>query len=346
MNQPKSPNPSSQAQEQEADQAHNWALPEFESEQIDTERLNAIGKKASWLDAPTQAGEEDEAEEELKPLTIEDLEAMREMAYEEGLAEGKKDGLEQGLEEGRLKGLEEGHQQGLSQGLEQGLSQGQEQIQNLAARWEGLIDQLIRPLRQVDDRVQQQVVEMAMAIAAEIVRCELTTNQAVIAQTVKEAVAALPVSNQTIQISLHPDDLLVIEGMFPAETRAKKNWQLLADGSLAQGDCLVETLQSSVSVSMKSVIEQSLKQFIKENLNRPSPAEQEMLSAAEPKADPLINESQIEPAAEAPTEIPPVEATPSPTPAESSATPIPAEPSADPKPVEPQPAQGHEHEPE
>jgi flagellar assembly protein FliH len=250
----------------EPESAVTWPLPEFESDApVDDGRTNAFDKKPNWFEA--EADLEEDEEEAIEPLTMEDIENLRQAAYEEGVVEGRQDGFAQGLDEGRLKGLEEGHQEGLRQGLEQGLAQGEQQIETLSGHWRGLIDQLAEPVRQIDAQVQQQVVELAMAMAAEIVRCELTTNPAVIAQTVKEAVAALPIANQSIGISLHPDDMLVIQGMFPPDTLSKKNWQLLADGSLTRGDCLIETELSSVTVSMKLVIEQSLKRFLRDNVS-------------------------------------------------------------------------------
>ncbi len=242
----------------------SWPLPDF-TEPHDKQQQpssNAYNMKPAWY---YEAPEEEEPEIEFKPMTIEELEALRQSAYEEGKAEGIAAGHSEGLAKGLEEGLEQGKQQGHQEGLAQGLSEGQQQIDELAGRWAGLIGQLHQPCQQLDQEVEQQVVELAMKLAAEIVQVELVTNPKVIVNTVKQAVAALPIQNQHIRIHLHPDDMAIVQSVFPPETQQKKQWQLLADGSLTPGDCLIENELSSVSVDMNEVIKQSLQSFIRQN---------------------------------------------------------------------------------
>ncbi|WP_432468024.1 flagellar assembly protein FliH [Agarivorans sp. Z349TD_8] len=241
-----------------------WPLPNFSDAEHRQhgQSSNAYGVKPSWVDQPEP---EVEPEIQFEPMTIEELEALRQSAYDEGFAEGKLAGHEAGLlsghEEGLAKGLEAGQQQGLSQGL----TEGQQQIDELSAHWAGLVGQLHQPKAQIDAEVEQQIVDLAMKLAAEIVQVELQTNPEIIVKTVKQAVAALPLQQQSIQIHLHPLDLAIVEQVFPPETQQKKGWQLLTDGSLTQGDCLIENDLSSVTVEMSEVIQQSLRSFIRQN---------------------------------------------------------------------------------
>lgn len=206
-----------------------------------------------------------EDEPELKPLTIEDIEKIRQDAYDEGVTEGREAGYQKGFEQGHEEGLSKGHEEGLQQGLKEGLEQGQAQINTLSGYWRNLIDELENPVLQLTEQVQQQLVELVIQIARAVIRCEVTTNKQVVVETVKDAIQAMPIVKQTLQIHLHPDDLLVIEAVYPPETQQKKGWQLLADGSLSRGDCVIETDNSSVELSMEDIIEQSLKRFKAEN---------------------------------------------------------------------------------
>ena len=61
---------------------------------------------------------------ELREKYIRDEAAIKSLAMERGLKEGR----EKGLEEGRAKGLEEGRQEGIQQGIEQGIEQGTKEI--------------------------------------------------------------------------------------------------------------------------------------------------------------------------------------------------------------------------
>ncbi|MPW28793.1 flagellar assembly protein FliH [Agarivorans sp. B2Z047] len=262
--QPANEQPSNEQADSEPEDDIAWPLPDFtDPHHVEEEPTsNVFNMKPAWFN---EEPVEEEPEIQFEPMTIEELEALRQSAYEEGKAEGKAEGHKEGLLTGHEEGLEQGKAQGHQEGLSQGLSEGQQQIDQLSSRWQGLIDQLHQPNKQIDEEVEQQVVELATKLAAEIVQVELVTNPSIIAKTVKQAVAALPLQKQHIRIHLHPEDMAVIQAVFPPETQEKKNWQLLADGSLTQGDCLIENDLSSVSVDMNEVIKQSLQSFIRQN---------------------------------------------------------------------------------
>ncbi|MFM2482635.1 flagellar assembly protein FliH [Celerinatantimonas sp. YJH-8] len=263
-------------------------LPDFGPRRVEPKE-NAFNRQSTWYQDGEPVVDSVEEPEEIKPLTIEDIEEIRQAAYEEGFAEGQAAGHQQGLEAGRLEGLAQGHKEGTAQGLKEGLEQGQQQIETLSGYWRQLIDELENPLQQVTVAVQQQLVELIAEVAQSILHCELTTNEQVIIQTVKEALQAMPVANQTLKIYLHPDDLMIIEGVYPAETLQKNNWQLLTDASLSRGDCQITTENSRIDLSMKEVIEQALRRFTALNnqqvaqADRPSKPEA-VAKAYEPRA--------------------------------------------------------------
>lgn len=249
----------------EDDQVEAVELPDFGQSQEEP-KGNLFNRHPSWYDE--EDSEVVEEAEELKPLTIEDIEAIRQAAYEEGFAEGQAAGHQEGLEKGRLEGLEQGHTEGLSQGLKEGLEQGQQQIDTLSGYWRQLIDELENPVQQLTVEVQKQLVALITEVARAVLKVELTTNEQAIIATVKEAVQAMPVVQQQLKIYLHPDDLLVIEGVYPEATLEKNNWQLLSDASLARGDCQIITDHSMIDRSMEQVINEALHRFL--NLNSQS----------------------------------------------------------------------------
>ena len=63
-----------------------------------------------------QALPEEQPEEPPPSITAEEVEAIRQAAWEEGCAMGARPVLPRGLEEGKLEGLQQGHQAGLEQG--------------------------------------------------------------------------------------------------------------------------------------------------------------------------------------------------------------------------------------
>ena len=242
-----------------------FPLPDFEERKNPEEvGTDIFGKPANWYNSKYQEEVEPE-EEEPQPLTLEDIEAIRVSAYEDGFNEGKEAGFIKGVEEGKLQGLSEGHQEGLEQGLEQGLKEGQVKVDAQTLHWQQLVSRLHRPLEKLDDSVEFQLIKLATTLAEQMVRCEVTVNPQVILQALKQAVKALPASDQTLVISFHPEDLLFVQAAFSESECKKRGWDLRSEPTLLRGDCHVQTKTSSIDYTFATRVEQVLTHFLKEN---------------------------------------------------------------------------------
>ncbi|CAG9296162.1 flagellar assembly protein FliH [Celerinatantimonas diazotrophica] len=264
-------------------QAQDYELPNF-GNAPHHENTDAFDRPYHWYAEESEQASPDSDEETIKPLTLEDLEQIRQTAYEEGHSEGRTAGYEQGFAQGHEEGIQAGHSEGVQQGLKEGLAQGQSQIDTLSGYWQKLIEELVIPVQQVTAQVQLQLVDVICEVSRAIIQTELTTNKQVIIHTVKEAIQAMPVNEQTLLIHLHPDDLLVIEGVYPKETQQKKHWQLLADGSLNRGDCMIEAENSTIDYSMSEVVNQALKRFLSDNIKAARTVEPPEVPEVEPLA--------------------------------------------------------------
>ncbi len=201
---------------------------------------------------------------ELKPLTADDLEQIRQAAFEEGVAEGKEEGFSQGYQEGREQGLQDGTAQGLAEGKKQGLAEGEGLIQAQLAALQTIIEQLQQPLKKVDQQVEQALLELSLAMAQAVIGVEVTTNPQLILQSLREAVDALPYQAQNLVIKLHPADLAVIEQHYSSQELSERQWQLRAEPAMSRGDCRVDTKESSVDRSLKTRLQASLEHFLQE----------------------------------------------------------------------------------
>lgn len=244
----------------------NWPIPELEqSATSEIEETTLFGKPATWYTSEQTESEEKPTEKEPQPLTLEDIEAIRQLAYEDGFQEGKETGFAQGLDEGKSEGLQNGLQEGLEQGLREGLLEGQEQIDKQVTSWQALIERLHNPLQKLDDNVEHQLIRLVTSLAEQITRCELQTNPQIILQALKQAVEVIPVSEQTLKILLHPEDLQFVHKAYSPEVCLKRGWDLQAEAVLARGDCQIHTQVSSVDYAFSTRVEQVLKHFFKEN---------------------------------------------------------------------------------
>ncbi|MBU1310635.1 MAG: flagellar assembly protein FliH [Gammaproteobacteria bacterium] len=259
-------------------QLQHWHTPDLTNEsRPDTGRTNALN-----LTLPQARKVRQELEEEVvvKPLTAEDIEQIRQAAYDEGFAQGKEEGFSKGYSEGREQGTQDGLLQGQAEGKKQGLAQGEQELTERLAQLTGLIEQMQKPLASVDRKVEQQLLQLSLAMAQAVIAVEVQTNPKVILQAVTEATSALPLDAAQIRIRLHPDDMAVIEQFYPTTQLAERGWQLQTDATVAQGGCLVETARSSVDRSLSQRLQSSLEHFIQLQ-DSTEPAEQ---SSAVPTA--------------------------------------------------------------
>lgn len=249
---------------EEMEMVKNWNLPEVVEQKRATNKTTAMGRSVDWYYGRKQREQDavDNAPEEVKPLTLEEIEAIRESAYQEGLLQGNEDGYAkghtEGLEKGHAQGLEKGHEEGTATGLEAGRAT----IELQAARWQELTHQLNTPLIQYNEVVEKQLVELAVELAEAVIGVEVKTNTAVIFNTLKESVAALPFNDSKCEISLNPEDLLLVKAQFSEQDLADKGWHVKSEPVIEPGGCIVESRTSSIDRTLKSRIENTIERFL------------------------------------------------------------------------------------
>ena len=242
------------------DQLEQWQTPDLTLErQRDNQRTNALNKTQPVAKAQPAPTDEDVT---VKPLTASDIEQIRQAAFDEGFAEGKDEGFSKGYSEGREQGQQDGFSQGQAEGKKQGLSEGQDELNARLAQLSALLDQLQQPLANVDEQVQQQLLQLTLAMAQAVIAVEVKTNPQVIVQALSDAINALPLDAAHIQIKLNPADIAVIEQFYPPDVLTERGWQLRAEPAIEQGGCLVQSSRSSVDRSLTQRLQSSLEHFL------------------------------------------------------------------------------------
>lgn len=165
--------------------------------------------------------------------SVEELEAMREAARQEGYA--------QGLEEGRAQGHQEGRAQGYAEGAEAGQREAAaelEQVRQVAASFGDAI-------AQADETIARDVLDLALRLARGMVRTGFDVRPELVLSMVRDAIDQLPVLQQPAVLTLNPQDAeLVRHGM--AEELTKGGWRIVENGSIARGGCKVETATNHI----------------------------------------------------------------------------------------------------
>jgi len=152
----------------------------------------------------------------------------------------------------RLAAIEDqAHAEGLERGLAEGRRLGEREVAQQAQRLEQLLATLAPATALVDEEFMQQAAELVLAIARQFVRRELAREPGEIVRVVREALAALPVADATIRISLHPEDAALVNEHLKPESLAHA-MRIVEDLAMTRGGARVETDVSVVDASIEA----------------------------------------------------------------------------------------------
>lgn len=215
---------------------NRWSLPSFdeaphyvalEREQDDSEQSEGEPAEESLeeMDAPT-------------PFTVEELEQIREEAYNEGFATGEKDGFHSG----QLKGQQEAR----------------EKLDARLQELENLMSNLMQPIQHQDAQIEEMLLLLVQHTVRSVIQRELALDSSQITQVLRGALKSLPMGAENIRIYLNPADFEAVKAL---RERHEESWRLLEDEQLLPGGCRVETEHSQIDASLNTRLEQALAQL-------------------------------------------------------------------------------------
>lgn len=156
------------------------------------------------------------------------------------------------LTAGRLETIEEearksGHDAGYAAGLEAGRAE----IERRAAQLERVLASLAQPLSHLDGEVEQELVELVMAIARRLIRRELKASPGEIIGVVRDSIAALPIGERQVSVQLHPDDAALVREAFGGRDTGPA-CRILEDPSMGRGGARVSTDISVIDATLET----------------------------------------------------------------------------------------------
>ncbi len=190
-------------------------------------------------------------------LTLEQIEAIESQARDEGREAGYRDGQKEGRKRGYEEGFTLGRNEGFAQGHGEGLAQGATEVQQQAQTLYTLINALQQPLAALDPQVEQALVELATAVARQVMQVELQTQPQLVAHVVRQACQAVSPQQRPVRIYLHPRDR---EAVTKALNGDAQGWQWYDDPTITQGGCRVETEDSLVDATFESRLAAAMQQ--------------------------------------------------------------------------------------
>ncbi|MGR9045530.1 MAG: flagellar assembly protein FliH [Gammaproteobacteria bacterium] len=179
-------------------------------------------------------------------LTVSEIEAMQQQAFDEAYAKGQQEGYQQGLEQGHAEGLKKGYDEGLKKGYDENAHL----VRTQAATMASLIETLSEPLKALDDEVEKELVNLAIAIARQLIRREIKLEPGQVVAAVREAVNVIPLASQKVTLTLHPDDAELVRSVFVLDDISPA-WNIREDPLITRGGCKVDTDVSHVDATVE-----------------------------------------------------------------------------------------------
>ena len=151
--------------------------------------------------------------------------------------------------------LEEMHDQARREGFEQGLQAGREaglqEFRQATSLLEGVLDKLDAPFEELDEAVEQQMAQLAMLVARQLVRRELKTDPSHVIGVVREALSALPLAARNVRLALHPSDVTLVRDALAIHDD-KQTLRLIEDPLLERGGCRILSETSQIDASVET----------------------------------------------------------------------------------------------
>lgn len=194
---------------------------------ISAERLAVLagGTAAPWaferMDAPPPAIAEEESPPPEPPIDIEALLAeARAQAYAEGHAAGAAEAREEA--DAALRALTEG------------------QLHAQAQRFVAMLDAARQGLEDAQQDIARGTLDIACALARQVLRQELATRPDLLEPVVREAIDLLVADGRSVRVVLSPDDHAWLAGALEQEF-ASRGLSVVAESGMLPGDCRLES---------------------------------------------------------------------------------------------------------
>nr|WP_203525684.1 flagellar assembly protein FliH [Crenobacter caeni] len=184
-----------------------------------------------------------------------DLQAQAAEAFRQGMDAGYSEGYAGGEAAGRA----DGYQAGVETGRQAGFDAARAELLERFALSAAPLDEAVTRFEKLFDEYQlalrEDVVELVGKVARQVIRCELALKPVQVLDLVEETLAALPPVDGKVEVLLNAEEYARILELAPE--RAAR-WRLVADPTLAHGECRVRTAQSEADAGCRQRLDACL----------------------------------------------------------------------------------------
>lgn len=187
------------------------------------------------LDGEGSAAPENPVEEVVQPAvplpTVEEVEAIRRQAHDEGMAEGRREGF--------------------AQGLAQGAAEGRARAEEVVARLLEVERSLNSALVDLETGIADDMVALVLDISRQVLRETLKVKPETVLAVVREVMGLVVPGTRHATLVLHPADAVLVREHLAGDL-ASLPWKIAEDAQLVRGGCRVESESVEIDATLES----------------------------------------------------------------------------------------------
>lgn len=149
---------------------------------------------------------------------------------------------------------EDARREGFDKGFNEGKEAAFERSKSIIEAIEQVLSEALREKDEIIKKAEHQIVELSMAIAKKITKCEVLLNRDVIIYSVNEAISKI-VDHDTINIYMNLKDIEVftqrkdeILKSLPINSKVK----IIEDNSIMPGGCIISTNMGNIDATIST----------------------------------------------------------------------------------------------
>ena len=146
--------------------------------------------------------------------------------------------------------LERLQQQAHEEGYAAGHREGSDKAANATARLQQIVAALAAESQQLDQRVANDLLGLALAIAKQVVRQALKLRPEVILVLVNEVLGQMPLSHQRARLMLHPEDAALV-CLALGDRLKQSGWEVVQDAEISRGGCRLEATECEIDATLE-----------------------------------------------------------------------------------------------
>jgi flagellar assembly protein FliH len=146
--------------------------------------------------------------------------------------------------------VEKIHQQARLDGYQAGLKEGRQRADAEAERLAAVVTAFSSETEELDQRLAQQVLDVALDVARQMLRGALEVRPELVLPVIQEAIRSLTVLGEEWRLHLHPQDAALARELAGESLTVASGWTLVEDAAVTRGGCVVSTSHGEVDATL------------------------------------------------------------------------------------------------